>query len=119
MSRFVSTFLLMILVAVTASCIAKNDMVLDYKDTQFFKIEELNKKIPYKLKISGLAFHSALAVNEIKTKVHGSLLTVYVQLVQAKPGLSGSFDYELVVPESVSEVRFGNSEFVIWTRPDH
>jgi hypothetical protein len=43
-------------------------------------------------------------------------LTVNVYLCLARPGLSGSFDYELSVPDSVHEVRFGSEKVVIWKR---
>lgn len=109
---------------VCVSCNAENNMILEYKDVQFFKaIENIGVTSPgttdialTKLKISGLAFHSALVVKKIESEVDGQLLTVYVYLGQAKQGLSGSFSYELIVPELVTEVRFGKDGPVIWTR---
>ncbi len=110
------TFSLVFIVA-TMSCSAKDDMVLDYKDVQFFKLKETNGHPPYSLELSGLAFHSALAVEKIDTDVNQPVLTVYVHLVPAKKGLSGSFEYKFIVPQDVSEVRFGNDQHKIWVRP--
>lgn len=93
------------------------DVILEAKDIQFFKVEEVPGAQPIKLRISGLAFNSAMSVNKITTKVIGpNILVVDVHLAHAKPGTSGSFQYELTVPDYISEVRFGNDMTSIWTR---
>jgi hypothetical protein len=99
-----------------ANCMAGTTMVLEYKDVQFPKIHETKNKNLISLNISGLAFHSSLAVSNIKTQQEGSSLLVLVYLTQAREGLSGSFSYDLAVPDSVEEVRFGNEKMTIWTR---
>lgn len=109
--------LLMLIPFTTTSCNALTDRVLERKDTGLFSVKQINGKTPYKLIISGSIFHSALVVNGIETKVQGSSLTIFVHLVLAKPGYSGMFSYEIEVPESVNEVRFGNSEAIIWESP--
>jgi hypothetical protein len=93
-----------------------SETILSYKDVQFFKVVQLPDRKPTALKISGLAFHSALAVEKITTGIEGKSLTVDVYLCLARPGLSGSFDYEFSVPDSVNEVRFGGEKIVVWRR---
>ena len=115
--KYLIKILVLLMVIPTTSCDAVTDMVLERKDTGLFSVKELNGKAPYKLIISGSIFHSSLVVNEIRTKIQGSSLTVFVHLVLTKPGYSGTFVYELEVPESVSEVRFGNGGTVIWESP--
>jgi hypothetical protein len=43
-------------------------------------------------------------------------MTILVYLGPAKKGTSGSFEYELTVPDDVMEVGFGNSAVTIWKR---
>jgi hypothetical protein len=93
-----------------------SDMILAYRDVQFFKVVELPSQKTTAIEISGLAFHSALAVEKITTDIKGKSLMVEVYLCPARPGLSGSFDYELSIPDSVNEVRFGGEKFVVWRR---
>jgi hypothetical protein len=100
----------------TGSCAVVHDSVLESKDVQFFKVEELPRARPTRLIISGLVFKSALSVNKITTKTEGSVTVVMVHLALAKPGTSGSFQYELPVPDSVDEVRFGSTATSIWKR---
>lgn len=45
-----------------------HDVVLESKDVQFFTVEELPGRRPTRLRISGLAFKSAMSVNKITTK---------------------------------------------------
>jgi hypothetical protein len=110
--------LLLCIVAIlsTESCTSVHDVILQEKDAQFFKVEELPGVQPIRLRISGLAFNSAMSVSEITTKADGSTLVVLVHLALTRPGTSGSFVYELAVPETVSEVRFGNSAIPVWKR---
>jgi hypothetical protein len=68
------------------------------------------------LRISGLAFKSSMAVKEITEDKKDSVVVVLVHLALAKPGRSGSFVYELTLPDSVKQVRFGTSTTPIWER---
>jgi len=113
--KIFNNLLLIAAVLLTTACNAGDDMILEHKDVQL-KVTEVPDRTPLVLKISGLAFHSALAVEKITTKTEESSLIVYVQLTIARPGLSGRFEHELSVPDSVNEVRFGKERFVIWKR---
>jgi hypothetical protein len=101
---------------ISGGCAEMHSTILEAKDVQFFKVEELQAAQPVKLRISGLAFNSAMSVKKITTKIDGSVITVQVQLALARPGTSGSFAYELTVPDSVSEVRFGKGTAPVWKR---
>jgi hypothetical protein len=111
-----AAIILIAAVAASWSVARASQTILAYKDVQFFKVVELPGRRPTALKISGLAFHSALAVEKITTDIEGSSLTVDVYLCLARPGLSGSFDYEVSVPDSIHEVRFGAEKVVVWKR---
>jgi hypothetical protein len=98
------------------------NVLLESKYVQYFKVEEVQGTRPTRLIISGLAFNSAMTVKRITTKTIGSVIVVSVYLALTKKGTSGSFAYELTVPDSVNEVRFGSSVAPIWKRgssPDH
>jgi hypothetical protein len=117
--RFKHGFCLLALLVVVSSAELYNTldhMVLESKDVQFFKVEELPGTRPTRLRISGLAFKSAMAVRKITTEEDGTAVVVLVHLSLAKRGTSGSFMYDLPVPDSVNEVRFGSSKVSIWRR---
>ena len=117
MSAFIRIAIILTTIASASSGVAKaSDVILALKDVQFFKIVELAGRKPTALEISGLAFHSALAVEKIATDTKGNSLMVDLYLCLARPGLSGSFDYELSVPDSIYEVRFGDEKILIWRR---
>lgn len=103
-------------VLLITACNASDSMILEYKDVQSIKATEIPDRTPLALKISGLVVHSALSVEKITTTAEGSSLIVYVHLAIARPGLSGRFERELPVPDSINEVRFGNENVVIWKR---
>jgi hypothetical protein len=96
-------------------CNRKPDMVLALKDVQFFDTQEISLS-PLTIRISGLAFHSSLVVHEITAIQDGDTLLVLVHLVPTRQGLSGTFRYDLVVPESVNKITFGEEKALIWDR---
>jgi hypothetical protein len=95
------------------------NVILDAKDVQYLKVEELPGTRPIKLEISGHPFYSGMVVRSITTEKNGPMLIVSVHLATiglVKSKTSGTFEYELTVPESVAEVRFGHSSTLIWKR---
>lgn len=109
---------LVLAILMSGGCMLRHHMVLEYKDVQFFQCTEIQTRAPTIIKVSGLAFSSALVVDRITTQQEGSSITILVYLAPTREGTSasGSFVYELTVPDSVQEVRFGNSGVVIWRR---
>lgn len=116
MTQQVGVALACVLVAVLlVACVQGRDMILEFKDVQFFQGEQTASS-PAAIKLSGLAFHSSLAVREITTSQYDESLQVLVHLTPAAAGLSGNFDYILHIPASVNTVSFGREKAVIWTR---
>ncbi len=110
---------LLVLLAV-AGCMALYnmffDVILEPKDVQTFKVQELRGTHPTRLQLSGLAFNSSMGVRKITTKRDGTAVVVLVHLSLAHRGASGNFAYELTIPDSVNEVRFGHSVTPVWKR---
>ena len=101
----------------SAACVASmkiGEMVLEYKDVQNFSISEHPIDGGREIEISGLAFHSALAVEKMTTEVRGDLLIVRVILVPAREGLSGRFKFNVSVPPGVKMVVFGDQMKEVW-----
>jgi hypothetical protein len=98
-------------------CDLIREPVLESKDVLGLKVEDhgADGSSP-RLKISGLAFNSSMAVDKITTVEKNGAITVLVHLFRARRGTSGSFTYDLAVPTSVNEVRFGEQETEIWHR---
>jgi hypothetical protein len=89
---------------------------LEYRAVAGFKAREIPGPAR-RLKISGLAMHSALFVGRIESKIDGPVETVLVHLTPiGSAGMSGNFDYDVDIPPSVNEVRFGTEGTVIWRR---
>ncbi len=88
---------------------------LRYEDVSRFSVSEVGSS-PTTLRISGLAFHSALVVEKIGTRVEGTSLNVEAQLVSTREGLSGSFSTDIRVPDEVTVVTFGPTKVPIWKR---
>jgi hypothetical protein len=103
------------LIAVVAACDRENSVVLHLKDVQFFSAEEISHS-PLTIRISGLAFHSSLAVQHIVVVRDKDSLQVLVYLTPTRQGLSGNFSYDLVIPNEINDVRFGEEKASIWHR---
>lgn len=95
------------------------NVILEAKDVQHLRVEESSSASPMRLKISGHPFYSGMIVRKISTTQKGSIITVLVHLAAiglVKPKTSGVFEYDLSIPDSIDEVRFGRSATVIWER---
>lgn len=121
-----SVFFAAVLIAVTATCLISYrayrelyNVILEADHIANFKVESFDGRGTLTLRMSGLPMHSGQVVRNITTKSTGDVITVKAHLALvglAKPISGGMFRYELVVPDSVDEVRFGNSAVSIWTR---
>ena len=95
------------------------DVILEAKDVQELRVNEISGSRPLKLKVSGHPFYSGMVVRSITTKQNGPVIIVSIHLAAiglAKPKTSGIFEYELTVPDSVNEVGFGRTHSPIWRR---
>ena len=99
-----------------ASC-QEFDRILEVQDIQFFKVEEVSQPTGTALRLSGLAFHSALGVSNISVATSGDAEVVLIHLTPARSGLSGGFDHLIDLPATVTAVVLGNDRAVIWRRP--
>jgi hypothetical protein len=89
---------------------------LEYRAVAGFEAKEIPGPAR-RLRISGLAMHSAWFVGRIESRIDGPVKTVLVQLTLiGRRGMSGSFDYDVDIPDSVTEVRFGTEGTTIWRR---
>ena len=93
-----------------------SDEVLDLDLVGNLRVEELPGATPTRLRITGFVFKSWKTVTKITTQKNGSAIVVFVHVFLTRPGTTGQIDYELPVPDSVTAVRFGKNEKVIWTR---
>lgn len=93
-----------------------SEITLEYRDVQFFAIREIKTNGNITLKISGLAFHSSMAVKKTEVITEGNIENVFVYLTPAKKGLSGNFELEFSVPNDIDKVQFGPDKRLIWKR---
>jgi hypothetical protein len=92
------------------------NVILEARDVQIFKVQEVQGKYPTQLRLSGFAFNSSMGIRNITTRRDGPVLTLLVHLSLAHRANSGNLNYELTVPDSVNEVHFGRSSTTIWKR---
>lgn len=93
--------------------------ILESSGIDNLKVEELSGVHPTRLKISARLLFSGAVIRTIAEKEQGSTITILVHLAavgEAKPKTTGGLEYELSVPDSVNEVRFGHSSTLIWKR---
>lgn len=120
--------LMLLAILVSVGCIgayrlyiAVYDSILESNGVFRLTVEELPGTHPTKLKISGGLLTSSQFVRKITERRKGATIVVSVHLALAGIGLAqpkngGGIDYELLVPDSVNEVRFGRGSELIWKR---
>ncbi|MFI5103207.1 MAG: hypothetical protein ACHP9V_07575 [Terriglobales bacterium] len=93
-----------------------NTIILEREAVIHLQVIELQHGRSTVVRISGLSGHSALSVKKITSHVENGEITVIVRLFLAREGTSGNFQYDVPVPESVNEIRFGQKKELIWRR---
>jgi len=92
-------------------------IVLEYRDVMSAKAVEMQHHPGLTVvRISGFSGNSAYCVKKITTQREGTSILVLVNLYLARRGATGSFEYDVPVPDSVNEVRFGQQKALIWKR---
>jgi hypothetical protein len=91
-------------------------VILERKYVVHLQVVELQHGRSTVVRISSLSGLSAYSVKKITSHVEGDMKTVIVRLFLARRGTSGNFQYDVLVPESVNEIRFGQASELIWRR---
>lgn len=86
---------------------------VDAKDVRFFEIRKVKLGDTHVLRVKGLVFHSALAVDTVEITNRGSNINIMVKLTPARKGLSGMFQIDVPVQDN-SHVLFGPSNVQVW-----
>jgi hypothetical protein len=100
---------------VVGGCDLLTIMPLERKYTNL-NVEEMRSGSSVKLKISGSVFHSAMVVKRIRKEETPSELHIIVEIVFTREGLSSYFEEEIILPDTVETVSFGEEKVTIWTR---
>jgi len=92
-------------------------IILERETVVHLQVVELQRGQSVVVRISGLSGHSALSVKRITSHVENGTIIVIVHLFSLPgQGTSGNFQYDVPVPESVNEIRFGQKNELIWQR---
>ena len=102
--------------ALLCGCSSSHVATLEAKDTMFFEVRQTRAQPHVLLVISGMAFHSALVVNDLSTRTVEDELQVRISLGPTRKGGSPQFEYSIDVPDQTTTVVFGDARKVIWTR---
>jgi hypothetical protein len=93
--------------------------ILEPRDVHHLDVEEVPGTHPTVLDISIQPLSSAAVLRSITTKKRGQTLIVLAHAGLSgfvKPNSNWDKNFELTVPDSVNEVRFGRSKTLIWKR---
>lgn len=89
-------------------------MILAAKDVQFFEKETIEKNSLKFVRISGLVFHSSMAVKSVDLKFKEDTAIIQVEIIPAKHGLSGRFSIDVPLSTGVNKILFGSTLDPIW-----
>ncbi len=121
-----SALLALVLAAVAAVCWFTHraydelyNLPIEARLISNFNVEQVRSASPVTLNMSGQPMYSGMVVRNVTIKTRGSVMfvTPHLALVGlAKPIAQGAFEYQVVIPDSVDEVRFGKPAIPVWKR---
>ena len=91
-----------------------NDMELSYKDIQGLRVQEDLRENIRVVRITGLVFHSGLAISKITKIIDGNSMVIKIYLTNARPGLSGRIDIEEKISKNIDYIFIENKNNKIW-----
>jgi hypothetical protein len=103
-------------VAALSGCSSIHIATLEAKDVLHLEVRQTRSQPHVSLGIAGIAFHSALVVNDPSIKTEGNELQVRIILSPTRQGGSAEFEFPIDIPDQVSTVVFGDARKVIWNR---
>jgi hypothetical protein len=103
-----------LLLLTAGGCRSVPASTLERRDVQNFSASPLDVQGLRLVRVTGLAMHSALAVQRVETQTEDGAVRVRIEMALAKKDQTGSFDVVVLVPDSASKVEFGDERAVIW-----
>ena len=102
---------------VIASYLMRPTIVLEPRYTKELRVVELSSRPTCIVRVSGLSLSSVYSADKFTAQAEGQSLNLLVFLSLSAPWRTVKrFQYDVTVPESVNEIRFGKSKEVIWRR---
>jgi hypothetical protein len=90
--------------------------IVEAKDVNFMENRNIGSADAPVIRLRGLVFHSALAVERFDLTQSGSDVSLIVHLTPARRGLSGSFHLDVPLPAADGRIHFGRDATVIWPK---
>jgi len=82
--------------------------VVEARDVKFDEVAIVKTPNGRNFHMSGLVFHSGLAVSSIDARQHGDRLVVEIKIKPARLGLSGSFETDIPLSSETNQIVFGH-----------
>jgi hypothetical protein len=94
---------------------AGSGSVLEYQWVHRLSVVELGAPRVDQLRLTGLVFHSSLAIDRIDLRREGDAVIVLPHLTLAS-GKDGQLHHTIDIPSDVNRVLFGEKKHEIWRR---
>ena len=90
-------------------------MIIEAKDVKFFEITKIEDSNLNKVRITGLVFHSSMAVKKIDLIFDKNVAVIRVIITPTHAGLSGRFSIDVPIDSGVNKILFGQELIQIWS----
>ena len=107
---------LVIILVVAAYYMWWHTVVLERISIAQLKIVEHTRSGLTIVHVSGWCLDDAYAIKRITATVEGSSINLLVYAFLVRSGKTGAIEYDVTIPPSVNELRFGKERVVIWRR---
>jgi len=111
-----SGIIVLLILGGTAYMLWWHTIMLETRSVAKLTVVERTRSEVTVVHVSGLCQEGAYVIKRVVATVEGSSVNLFVYAVLLRPGATGWFEYDVTVPASVNEIRFGKDKVVIWTR---
>lgn len=113
--KIVSISLTGLLTVTMMGCWKKEAFVVEKSDIQFLETKEIGSP-PDSIEVSGLLFHSSMAIESIENIEQGEVIHLLVKSSPVKEGRTGNLKYVVPITENTNMITIGKEKDVLWKR---
>jgi hypothetical protein len=89
-------------------------MLVEANEVRFLEMIQIDEPDRSVVRVKGVVLHSSLATKAVTVSGRGRNAIVNITVIPTRKGLTGRFEFEVSLSDTVDRILFGPAEVQIW-----